>query len=138
MGPGLGLRVPQEARQEVEGSPAADPFAEGFRRAGQPHGILVAVLPPRQVGKAEDHRDDAHGAVDRTEQPQRLDDGGPGVRRAAPSSSPARRNRSRLSSNRRTAASKSPPAPATNPWLYSASAVRAGSPSSRSMARASS
>ena len=49
--------------------------------------------------------------------------------RAIPVSSPAPRNSSRLSSNSRTAASKSPRAPRMNPWLYSASAMPAGSPS---------
>jgi hypothetical protein len=53
-GPGLGLGVADEAGEEAEGRPAADLVAERLGGAGQADGVLVAALPPGQVGQAED------------------------------------------------------------------------------------
>jgi hypothetical protein len=83
VGAGLGLGVAHEPRQELERGPAADPFAQGLDDAREPDGVLVALLPPRQVGQAEHRRDHAQGAVDGPEQLECLADGGPGLGQAA-------------------------------------------------------
>ncbi|HEY8558465.1 MAG TPA: hypothetical protein VIM97_14185, partial [Actinomycetes bacterium] len=53
VGAGLGLRVAKEPGQEVEGGAPTDLVAEGVRGPGQPHRVLVALLPSGQVGQAE-------------------------------------------------------------------------------------